>query len=356
MRILVKKRKILIVEDVELNRDILCDIMSDEWDVVDAGNGEEALRKISENPDISVILLDLEMPVMDGRQVLNEMRSNGMLDKYPVIILTSDNDDINESLCLELGAMAYIIKPLQAKTDKTRIMNIADVFESRNLLTERVIEQNIELEKKNEKLEKLNDEIISMLGEVVEMRNQESGLHIKRVKGLTEILANEMQARYPEYGLDEGKIKLIVAASVLHDVGKLMIPDAVLLKPGKLTDEERSLMETHTTLGCQVLDKANCVWEDEYNIIAKEICSCHHERYDGRGYPNHLAGDDIPVSAQIVSLADVYDALVTERCYKKPFPPDKAFEMIVNGECGKFSDKLISCFVACREEIEKMIQ
>ena len=199
----------------------------------------------------------------------------------------------------------------------------------------------------------INEEVIELLGSIVEARNLESGLHIKRVKGYTGILANTMKERYPEYGLTDRSIKLIMAASPLHDIGKIMISDAVLLKPGRLSPEEFEYMKTHTTGGCELLKYAGNLWTEDCRRVCMEITRHHHERWDGSGYPDGLAGDDIPISAQLVSVADAYDALVTERTYKKSCTPDAAYQMIIRGECGKFNPKLIDCFTAARPAMEE---
>ena len=210
------------------------------------------------------------------------------------------------------------------------------------------------LKEQAKKLEESNEKIIDILGTVVESRNLESGEHIKRVKGLTGVLALQVMADYPEYGLDEQKVEAIVAASSLHDVGKISIPDHILLKPSRLTEKEFEYMKLHTTKGCEILDKIEGIWDEEYKEMSYEICRYHHERYDGKGYPDHLEGEQIPISAQIVSIADVYDALVCERVYKKAFPKDIAFHMIMNGECGVFSPKLLECFQKVKNEFERI--
>ena len=204
------------------------------------------------------------------------------------------------------------------------------------------------------RLQKSNTNIIDILGTVVESRNLESGEHVMRVKGYTEILAKEMMKEYPEYGLTDKKIEVIVSASALHDIGKIAIPDNILLKPGKLTQDEYEYMKSHTTRGCEILNNIKDVWDEEYEKASYEICRHHHERYDGRGYPDKLKGDEIPISAQLVSVADVYDALVNERVYKSAYSKEQAFSMIINGECGIFSPKLLECFRNCREQFEEL--
>ncbi|MDE6983940.1 MAG: HD domain-containing protein, partial [Lachnospiraceae bacterium] len=202
-----------------------------------------------------------------------------------------------------------------------------------------------------EKLRQRNEKITDILAEVVESRNLESGEHVKRVKSYTRILAEELMRQFPEYGLTPEEVHIIESASAVHDIGKIAIPDNVLVKPGKLTDEEFACMKSHTVRGCEVLDHID-VWDDRYKEYAYKICRHHHERFDGRGYPDQLVGDDIPIEAQIVSVADVYDALISDRCYKKAFSKEEAFHMITEGKCGVFSPKLIQCFMNAREAME----
>ena len=206
-----------------------------------------------------------------------------------------------------------------------------------------------------EQLKRRNQDIIEILGTVVEYRNLESGEHVKRVGEYTRILAETFMVEYPEYGLTQEKINVIVSASALHDIGKITIPDSILLKPGRLTKDESEYMKSHTTRGCELLESMKNVLDPQYEKVSYEICRHHHERFDGKGYPDGLVGDAIPLSAQLVSVADVYDALVNERCYKDAFPPEEAFHMIVNGECGVFSPRLMEVFRKVRPEFEKLV-
>ena len=219
-----------------------------------------------------------------------------------------------------------------------------------------IIRVTSELRERNRELARTNDEIIEMLGDVVELRNEESGMHIQRVKAFTRVLAKMVKEKLPEYGLTDDDVELITSASALHDVGKIMIPDAILLKPGRLTDEEFAIMKSHSEKGCLVLKRAPKSWSARYLNIGLEIVRHHHEKWDGRGYPDGLKGDEIPISAQIVSVADCFDALTTERVYKPAFSVDKAFHMILGGECGAFSEKLMNCFRGCWEIFEELAE
>lgn len=235
-----------------------------------------------------------------------------------------------------------------------------NIYVYKNHLEQQVQEQTAvlrkayeKLEKQKERVEKLNKDILDMLGMIVEFRNLESGEHIMRVKGYTKILAEKFKELYPEYNLTDEMIDNIVEASALHDLGKISIPDKILLKPGKLTKEEFEYMKLHTVKGCELIQAVNLEQSEELKQICYDIIRYHHERYDGKGYPDGLKGDEIPVSAQLVSLADVYDALINERCYKDAFSNEKAFNMIMNGECGTFSPKLLETFKQVRDKFER---
>ena len=356
------RNKILIVDDAELNRDLLQDILEEDYAIEMAEDGEQAIELLrKKNQEYLVILLDLQMPKVDGFAVLEEMRQKNFMNKIPVLIISGERSVEVEAHCFELGVSDFIHKPFEPSLVKQRTKNVIDLFMYKNNLEEKVESQTETLRKQYKllqlqanKLKESNIKIIDILGTVVESRNLESGEHIKRVKGFTEILCHHMMKEYPEYGLTKEKIETIVSASSLHDIGKIAIPDSILMKPGRLTDEEFEYMKSHTTRGCDILNNIEGIWEEDYQQVSYEICRHHHERYDGRGYPDGLKGDEIPISAQLVSIADVYDALVCERCYKDAIPKDKAFLMIINGECGVFSPKLLECFRKARKEFEEL--
>lgn len=356
------RSKALIVDDIEINRAMLSEILNSDYEVLEAENGEEALGLIEQYEDeIAVVLLDLIMPVLDGYGVLEELNQKDLQSCFPVLVVSGDNYLENEVKCFEYGVSDFIRKPYYANVVKQRVNNIVELYQYKNELEEKLEEQqaivrrqNRSLKKQAERLKKNNTEIIDILGAVVENRNLESGEHIKRVKGFSMILAEKMRKIYPEYGLTKERVEMISAASALHDIGKIAIPDNILLKPGKLTDEEFEFMKTHSLRGCEILSDIRGTWDEEYGKLSYEICRYHHERYDGRGYPDGLAGEEIPISAQIVSLADVYDALVSKRVYKDAFSKQKAFDMIVAGECGKFSPKLLKCLEEGKAEFEEL--
>lgn len=354
--------KVLIVDDVDMNREILEEILKSDYQILHAENGKKAVEILnSRQEEIAVVLLDLIMPVMDGFGVLEVIKKNKWTDKVPVLIISGEGGVEVERKCFDYGISDFIKKPFDSKLVKIRVKNIVDLFLYKNHLEEKVEKQTETLRKQYkvlqlqaEKLRQSNVKIIDILGTVVEYRNLESGEHINRVKGFTEILANQLMKDYTEYGLDQNKVDMIVSASALHDIGKIAIPDNILLKPARLTDEEFDYMKSHTTRGCDIINSIEGVWDEAYGKLSYDICRHHHERYDGRGYPDGLKGEEIPIAAQIVSVADVYDALVTERVYKSAYTTDEAFHMIVTGECGIFSPKLLECFRQVKKEFEEL--
>jgi putative two-component system response regulator len=332
------RTKMLIVDDAKMNREILETILCEEYSIIQAEDGKQALELLEKHhTEIVAVLLDLMMPEMDGYAVLDVMRQRGWMDHIPVLVISGETEIKAETKCFDYGVSDFIHKPFDNTLVKKRIHNIVSLFQYQNELEEKVAEQT-------KKLQSTNESIIDILGTIVEFRHLESGEHIQRVKGFTEILGYEMMEKYPEYGLTEQKIKTIVTASSLHDLGKIAIPDNILMKPDRLTDEEFKIMKSHTTRGSEVLEQYRDIWDEEYQKASYEICRYHHERYDGRGYPDGLVGEEIPISAQIVSIADVYDALVSERVYKSAYSTDKAYQMIMARECGVFSPKLLEAF------------
>ena len=353
---------VLVVDDMEINREILAEILGEEYQVETAEDGRKALEIIKERQEeLAVVLLDLMMPVVDGFAVLEEMQKMGWIDRIPVLIISGETSVKAERKCFDYHISDFIRKPFDNALVKKRVRNVVSLFQYQRNLEDKVQEQTRTLREQNkllqlqaDKLRKSNTNIIEILGTVVEYRDFESGEHINRVKGYTRILAERLAVEYPEYGLDQERIEVIVSASALHDVGKIAIPDNILLKPGRLTDEEFACMKTHTTRGGEILQNIRNAWDEEYGEISYQICRHHHEKFDGRGYPDGLVGDDIPIAAQIVSIADVYDALVNERVYKDAFSKEEAFRMITEGECGKFNPKLLECFRIERKAFEEL--
>lgn len=336
------KRKLLVVDDIDLNRLILTDLFSEEYEVIEAENGRQALDIIGEDGDgISMVLLDIIMPEIDGFGVLQEMQNRGLMNKVPVIFITGENDDEIALKGYALGVSDLINKPFNPDIVERRVRNVVDLYTHKQNLEQKLMEQKEALEKQAEKLSRSNLFVIDALSTTVEFRSFESGDHIKRIRMLTKIL---LQGMADEYKLSEEEIESISSASAMHDIGKIAIPDNILLKPGPLTDEEFEIMKTHTTRGCEILSRVSSGQEEKFFTYCYEICRHHHERWDGRGYPDGLKGDEISIWAQATSLADVYDALTSKRVYKDAFGHEEAVRMIVNGECGTFNPAMLKVF------------
>lgn len=356
------RNKILIVDDSFINRELLTEMLEDEYEVITCENGLQALELMEENyNELAIILLDLVMPVLDGVGFLKALQNKPIMKDIPILVISGETNVETEIKCFDYGVFDFIKKPFDNRLVKKRIKNAVDLYMYKNNLEERIAEQtsviseqyNL-LKHQADQLAKSNVSIIEILGTIVEYRNLESGEHIQRVKSYTRILGEQLMEDYPEYNLTSKQLNVIVSASALHDVGKIAIPDSILLKPGRLTKEEFEYMKEHTTKGCEIINNIRGVWSEEYAKASYEICRHHHERYDGRGYPDGILGENIPISAQLVAVADVYDALVNERVYKSAFSADKAFNMIINGECGTFSPKLMDCFTKCRDRFESL--
>ncbi|MCL1805570.1 MAG: response regulator [Clostridiales bacterium] len=343
---LAEKKKILVVDDIELNRLILSDLFCDEYDILEAENGKDALELLYRHQsDIAIVLLDLVMPVMDGFGVLHDMQDSKIIQSIPVILITGENDDEKSLKGFELGVSDLLNKPFNSKIVYRRVVNVVELYAHKQNLEEKLAEQKEMLEKQAERLHQSNQFVIDALSTTVEFRSCESGAHIKNIRGLTRILLETVRDFYPDaYPITTEEIGIIESASAMHDIGKIAIPDAILLKPGSLTSEEFEIMKTHTIRGCEMLSTLNYTQDQEYYKYCYEICRHHHERWDGRGYPDGLKGDEISIWAQATSLADVYDALTSKRVYKPAFTHDQAVNMILKGECGAFNPILLDCF------------
>lgn len=356
------RNKILIVDDSFINKELLTEMLEDEYEIITCDNGMQALVLMEEHyNELAVILLDLVMPVLDGIGFLKKLQNKPVMKEIPILVISGETNVETEIKCFDYGIFDFIKKPFDIRLVKKRIKNAVNLYMYKNNLEECVAEQtsviseqyNL-LKTQAEQLEKSNVSIIEILGTIVEYRNLESGEHIQRVKLYTKILGEQFMEDYPEYNLTAENLNVIVSASALHDIGKIAISDSILLKPGRLTKEEFEHMKEHTTKGCEIINNIKGVWSEEYATASYEICRHHHERYDGKGYPDGLSGEEIPISAQLVSVADVYDALVNERVYKSAYPKEKAFKMIIDGECGTFSPKLMECFIRCRDRFEAL--
>jgi len=332
-----QKQTILIVDDSEMNRSILSDMLEDEYEILEAEDGAAAIAILQEHtPDISLVLLDVVMPQVDGFEVLAVMNQNRWIENIPVIMISAESGSTQVARAYGLGVTDFIARPFDTLIVRRRVDNTILLYAKQKMLLG-LLEEQI-----NEK-ERVSGMMVDILSHIVEFRNGESGRHILHVRTLTEVLLRQLLRKTDRYPLSEKEVSLICTASALHDIGKIAIREDILNKPGKLTPEEFEIMKTHSTVGAGMLE-ALPAYEDEPLVkTAYEICRWHHERYDGRGYPDGLKGDEIPISAQIVALADVYDALTSDRCYKKAFPHETAIQMILDGQCGTFNPLLLDC-------------
>ncbi len=331
-----EKEKILIADDSAMNRAILTEMLGDGYEILEAENGRQAVSIMQTNVDIDLLLLDIMMPEMDGFDVLAMMNKYHWIDDIPVIMISAENASSYVERAYDLGATDYISRPFDMAIVRRRVINTLMLYAKQKRLVRLVAEQVYEKEKSNSTM-------INILSHIVEFRNGESGLHVLHIQTATDILLRTLVRKNDKYNLNAADISLISTASALHDIGKINIPESILNKPGKLTKEEFDTMKAHTTTGAEILDKLPFQQESPLVKTAYAICHWHHERWDGRGYPDGLKGEDIPIAAQVVAMADVYDALTSERCYKKAFGHDKAMEMILNGECGQFNPLLLEC-------------
>ena len=344
------KQQILIVDDSEINREILKEILKEDYRILEAANGEECLEQLERSgTGISLVLLDIVMPEMDGFEVLAAMNQNHWIEDIPVIMISSEDSDSYIRRAYEMGVSDYISRPFDAKIVYQRVLNMIKLYAKQRRLIRLVTRQIYEKERNNRMM-------IGILSQIVEFRNGESGLHVIHINLITQLLLEQLVKKTGKYQLSWEDRFLIATASALHDIGKIGIDEKILNKPGKLTKEEFEIMKTHTLIGAQMLDNLDMYRNEKLLKLAHEICRWHHERYDGKGYPDGLVGEEIPISAQVVSLADVYDALVSERVYKKAFSHEKALEMIRNGECGTFNPLLLQCMTEAQDKLKTMME
>lgn len=339
-------RKILIVDDEETNRAILCEQFSSKFQVLEAENGLRALDIIKEyGCSLEALLLDIKMPVMNGMEVLEAVREQGFLREVPVFLITVDCVHENMRRAYELGVMDIISKPFTPYFIKRRIESVIELFQSRRHLNQVVEHQKNRLVRQSQEIKELNRSIIEVLSTAIEFRDCESGEHVQRISDITNLLLQQLREnQFKGCDFTDEQIEWISMASIMHDVGKIVIPDDILNKPGRLTKEEFEIMKTHTIRGCDILDRIPKNQGAPVYQYAYDICRHHHERWDGRGYPDGLRGDEITIWSQVVSLADVYDALVSKRVYKDAYTHEKAVDMILGGECGIFNPDLMKSF------------
>ena len=344
------KYRILVVADSEMNREILSEILSEEYDIIEADSGDtciDMLRKYETG--ISLVLLDIVMPGMDGFGVLNYMNRHHYLEDIPVIMISSEDSTETVRRAYEMGVSDYINRPFDAGVVHRRVYNTIKLYAKQRRLITLITNQVYEKEKNNRMM-------VGILSQIVEFRNGESGSHVLNINIFTGMLLESLVQHTDKYDLSWSERLLITTASALHDIGKIGIDDKILNKPGRLTDEEFKIMQNHTIIGASILENMGSYQDEELMKVAYQICRWHHERYDGKGYPDGLKGDEIPISAQVVSLADVYDALVSERVYKKAYSHEKAIEMIINGECGCFNPILLECLLDIQDRIKRKMK
>lgn len=345
-----ERQKILIADDSEMNRSILADMLGEEYEIIEAENGVQAVAVLQEQAtEISLLLLDIVMPEMDGFGVLHMMNQNRWIDHVPVIMISAESDSQQVAKAYEMGVTDFIARPFDAIIVHRRAVNTILLYAKQKRLVQMVAAQIREKEQQSNLM-------IDMLSNIVEFRNGESGLHVLHVRTLTELLLRQLQKKTSGQSISAAEISLIGMASALHDIGKISIDEKILNKPGRLTEEEFSAMKKHTVIGAEMLQKLPDVQKEPLVRAAYEICRWHHERYDGSGYPDGLAGDEIPISAQVVSIADVYDALTSDRVYKKAFSHETAMSMILSGQCGVFNPLLLKCLEDIQEELEEALR
>lgn len=342
----MRKQKILIVDDSEMNRSILADMLGKEYEIIEAEDGLEGVTILKKHEsEISLVLLDVVMPRMDGFEFLAVMNQSDWIEHIPVIIISAEDKSAQIQKAYEMGVVDFITRPFDALVVHRRVVNTLLLYAKQQKLIEMVADQIYESERQKSLM-------IDILSHIVEFRNGESGVHVLHVRVLTELMLKHLAEKSEVHDISQEDISLISTASALHDIGKISIDEKILNKPGKLTPEEFELMKTHSLVGAEMLENLQFHKQEPLVKIAYEICRWHHERYDGRGYPDGLTGDEIPISAQIVALADVYDALTSERVYKKAFSHETAIQMIMEGQCGAFNPLLLECLGEMADDLE----
>ena len=343
------KQQILIVDDSEMNREILTEMLQDDFRILEAENGEEALKMLKQyDTGISLMLLDIVMPVMNGFEVLAAMAREHWMDDIPVIMISSEGSEEYIRRAYEMGIADYIRRPFDAKIVYQRVFNTIKLYAKQRRLISLVADQIYEKEKNNRMM-------VGILSQIVEFRNGESGPHVLHIQTLTRLLLERLVQKTGQYGLSWSEQYMISMASALHDIGKIGIDEKILNKSGKLTKEEFDIMKTHTLIGATMLENLKMYQGEILLEVAYQICRWHHERYDGKGYPDGLVGEKIPISAQVVSLADAYDALISDRVYKKAYSHEQAVKMILNGECGAFNPVLLECLTDIQDHLKEVV-
>lgn len=345
-----EKPQILIVDDSAMNRAILSEILCGDYRILEAADGEECLKKMQQHMgDIALVLLDLMMPKMNGFEVLDFMNRNHAIEDLPVIMISGEDSEESVRRAYEMGVSDYVARPFDARVVYRRVFNTIKLYAKQRRLVSLLSEQ-IRARERNTSM------LVGVLSQLVEFRNGESGLHVQHIHRLTERVLEKLLERPNIYHITSEMQENIPLASALHDIGKIAIDEKILNKPGRLTPEEIEVIKTHTTIGADMLSKLDNFCEEPLLQTAYSIARWHHERWDGRGYPDGLKGNEIPIEAQVVALADVYDALTSDRCYKKACPHEQAVKMILNGECGAFNPVLLECFVEIEDDLKRDLE
>jgi len=346
------KKQILIVDDNDFNIDTLVAALGDDYDLRVALDGQTALELIERDTELpDLILLDIMMPRLDGYEVCRRLKSSERTSGIKILFLTAMDDDEDQEKGLRLGADDYIVKPFSPSIIRARVHTHLKLKEYRDHLQEKV-------EQKTEQLRHAQEAIIASMAVMAERRDPETGAHIQRTKAYVKALAYAMAQELPEK-LSRSTITMLEQAAPLHDIGKVAVPDNVLFKPGPLTREEFEIIKDHTTFGADIIRKTEVIVGDNPLLkIAEQIACCHHEKWDGTGYPNGFKGEDIPLPARLMSIADVYDALISERPYKKAFSHEKAVDIILHGDDRtrpeEFDPRLLRCFERIHPEFDQI--
>ena len=347
----VEKRVLLIVDDIPINRLVLSNLFQDDYEVVEADNGRDALDIIHKlGEEIAVVLLDLVMPVMSGLEVLADMNETGIIKTLPVIVITSEDDDVKTLETYKHGVSDLIHKPFNAEIVCKRVENVAALYAYQRNLNQKLEEQRLMLQKQQARLKRSTQVVMDALATAVEFRGFESTEHIVKIRRVSWLLLQEIKDCYK---LSDEQIELVANASAVHDIGKITIPDKILLKPARLTEEEFEVIKTHPLRGGEILKELsglNDALDEEFLDYCYDICVYHHEKWDGKGYPYGLASEGIPIWAQVVSVADIYDALTAERVYKSAYSQDEAIRMIMAGDSGELNPKLLKALLSIKEK------
>lgn len=338
------KDTLLITDDVEVNREMLKFIFSEQFRILEAADGDTAIRLLDEEKErIVLVFLDLVMPGKNGLDVMEHMVEKNYMEDIPVIVITGEATAETDEKAYEYGASDIIYKPFEPKVVMRRTMNIIELFERRHNLEEELEKRTWQLRKSRRQLKKNNEFLLNALSSILEYRGSESVDHLFRVKYFTGVMMRYLREYFPEYGLTEEDVELITNASALHDIGKIALPDSILMKNGKLNKNEEYEFRKHTKYGCEIMEHFRQE-DSKFYQYCYDICRYHHERVDGSGYPERLKGDEIPIWAQIVGIVDVFDDLVSKNAYREAYAVDEAAHLIEEGKFGGFSKNVLECF------------